>query len=247
MTEHPPLTIGPCSLYCGDAMALMPALIAQGFRADLLVCDPPYELTSGGCTEGGLHERFGDGSAEGYKNSGNLFEGEIPDWQEFMPLFYQILADQAHCYTMADSRNQFDMQVAARAAGFKHHNLLRWNKKTATPNRWYMKNDEFTGFFYKGKAFAINDCGSMAGVDMSQVDVTRHPTEKPVPLMQHYIENSSRPAQLVLDPFMGTGTTGVAAVRAGRRFVGIERDERWFAAAVKRIEEAVRNFQPALF
>lgn len=238
--------IGDCTLYLGDTMEILPRLIAEGERYDLLVCDPPYELTSGGVTDGGLHERFGNGKHK-YGNTGNLFNGDIPDWCEFMPLFYQCLKDRANAYVMADGKNQFPMQQEARASGFKFHNLLRWNKKTATPNRYYMKNDEFTGFFYKGNARTITDCGSMAGVDFSHRDVTPHPTEKPVALMQMYIENSSSRGDVVVDPFMGVGSTAVAAVQSGRQFVGIERDEEWYKLARERVEQAYDNFQSSLF
>jgi len=63
----------------------------------------------------------------------------------------------------------------------------------------------------------------------------RHPTEKPVDLMAWIIRSYSNPGDVVLDPTMGSGTTGVAAVQEGRRFVGIEKDARWFARAVERI------------
>jgi DNA modification methylase len=59
--------------------------------------------------------------------------------------------------------------------------------------------------------------------------------------MRYWIGNSSMPDNLVLDPFMGSGTTGVAAVQMGRKFIGIERDERYFDIAVKRIEDAQRQ------
>lgn len=69
-----------------------------------------------------------------------------------------------------------------------------------------------------------------------------HPTEKPVALMQQVVEWTSG---LVLDPFMGSGTTGVACAKLGRRFIGIELEERYFSIACRRIEEAYR--QPRLF
>jgi adenine-specific DNA-methyltransferase len=67
----------------------------------------------------------------------------------------------------------------------------------------------------------------------------RHPTEKPVELMRSMILASTHPNQLVLDSFMGSGTTGVAAIQCGRRFVGIERDPIYFERACRRIAEAL--------
>lgn len=72
-----------------------------------------------------------------------------------------------------------------------------------------------------------------------------HPTQKPVSLMTWCIAEFARGPQAVLDPYMGSGTTGVAAMRLGRRFVGIEREPAYFDVACRRIEEAYR--QPRLF
>jgi DNA modification methylase len=72
-----------------------------------------------------------------------------------------------------------------------------------------------------------------------------HPTQKPIALMAWCIERFTHPGDTVLDPFMGSGTTGVACVKLGRNFIGIERDPGYFAIAQKRIAEA--QAQPALF
>lgn len=66
-----------------------------------------------------------------------------------------------------------------------------------------------------------------------------HPTQKPVPLISSLVLDFTDPGEVVLDPFMGSGTTGVAAVKNGRCFVGIERDERWFSLACRRISDAL--------
>ena len=84
--------------------------------------------------------------------------------------------------------------------------------------------------------------------DVWRFDIERgssHPTQKPVALMRHIIKASSRNSSTILDPFMGSGTTGVACVKLGRRFIGIEIDEGYFDIACKRIEEAYR--QPDMF
>lgn len=70
--------------------------------------------------------------------------------------------------------------------------------------------------------------------------VTRHPTEKPVPLMAELIESSSRRGETVLDPFAGSGSTLVAAVLTGRRAIGCELDPRYVDVACRRIAEAER-------
>lgn len=68
-----------------------------------------------------------------------------------------------------------------------------------------------------------------------------HPTPKPPELARHFIRLHSEPRQVVLDPFMGAGSTGVAAVEEGRKFIGVELDPKWFDLACKRIEAATER------
>lgn len=69
----------------------------------------------------------------------------------------------------------------------------------------------------------------------------QHPTEKPVALAEHFIKLHTKPGDVVLDPFMGHGTTGVACARLGRRFIGIELDRQFYLVASKRIARAYRS------
>ena len=218
--------------------------------ADCIVADPPYLLTSGG--KSGLMR--GIFAPEEYDNGGGLVPCDI-DWPDFMPLLFQALRDPGHAYIMCNNRHVQAMLNAAEEAGFYFHNLLVWDKVSAVMNRWYMKNCEFVGFFSKGKAFSINDCSQKQLISCPQVDVSGqfiddgkpHATEKPVPLMQMYIENSTKPGQIVLDPFMGSGSTGVAAQRSGRVFIGVEKDPRFFKMASARIIAEFEKGQKSLF
>jgi len=76
-------------------------------------------------------------------------------------------------------------------------------------------------------------------------DGKEHPTQKPIEVMRWCIEKLPKGCETILDPFMGSGTTGVAAVKLGRRFIGIEIEPRYFDIACRRIEEATR--QPDMF
>lgn len=230
--------INGCELYLGDAMEILPHLAGV---ADCLVVDPPYLLTSGG----GSSIMSGSFSKENYNNNGAIVTCNI-HWKDFMKPMHDALKERAHAYIMTNNLHIEAMLREARIAGFDSHNFLVWYKKTKTQNRWYMKSCEFTGFFYKGKARNINDCSSEQLIELYHSDVSKkftrnkksHATEKPVALMEHYIRNSSQPGEIILDPFMGVGSTGVAAVQTGRRFIGIEIEQEWFDAACKRIEAA---------
>ncbi|MCD1266931.1 hypothetical protein B5M44_21885 [Shinella sumterensis] len=224
--------IGNCQLILGDAMKIMPKLQ----KADLIVSDVPYALTTGGPSKG-VGTMSGIFSAERYTNDGQIVAATVP-FPEMMTALYAALADDADCYVMANDKNVHPLTQAALDAGFQLHNLLVWDKVSPTANRWYMKNLEFTLYLWKGKARTINDPSSKqllrGGIDK----VTGHPTEKPVYLMAEYIRNSSQPGDFVLDPFMGSGSTAIAALNLGRKFIGIEIHEPFFDMAVARVAAA---------
>lgn len=77
---------------------------------------------------------------------------------------------------------------------------------------------------------------------LAMQDGKQHPTQKPIALMRWCIDQCKNKPQTILDPFMGSGTTGVAAVQMGRKFIGIEREQKYFEIACKRIEDAQRTF-----
>ena len=231
-----PVIIGNATLYLGNSLEIMSTLEP----VDCVVTDPPYLLTYGGC-HGSLGGKLAE---ENYDNKVGIVECGI-DWPDFMPSIFSTLKDHAHAYIMANNRHVQNLLNSAESAGFRFHNLLVWNKGTATPNRWYMKNLEFTGFFYKGKAFFINDCGSTQLHKIPNIINAAHPTEKPQELMRVYIENSTKRGETILDPFMGSGTTGVACAKLGRKFIGIELEPKYFDIACERIQKAYD--QPDLF
>lgn len=228
---------GPVSarvrLMHGDAMAGL----ALAPCAAVLITDPPYRVTSGGAGRPGA---FARGWMQEYANDG-WPAGVGPEWPAWLPLAYRALAPRAHAYVMSNDRNLADAWAAASAAGFRFHRLLAWDKRAAVANRWFRQRLEFTLFMFKGAERRINDCGADTLWSQYQRDQTDHPTEKPVELMRHYIEQSTQPGDLVLDPFFGSGTTAVAALQSGRSFLGFEHDPRWFDVAAERCARATRR------
>jgi DNA modification methylase len=234
--------IGDCTLYLGNALDILPTLD----RADLCVSDVPYRLTTGGVSKSSK-TMSGIFAAHNYANDGQLVMSTI-EWEDMACPIFAALKDDADCYIMCNDKNLKPALVSFTDAGFGLHNVLTWDKKTPTPNRWYMKNIEFTLYLWKGAAKTINDPSSKQGVTGNQVDQSNHPTEKPVWLMEYYISNSSAIGDVVLDPFMGSGTTLVACARLGRSGVGIELDEAHYDAACHRVRatysQSVMAFSP---
>jgi DNA modification methylase len=203
-----PVIIGNATLYLGDCRDILPTL----GKVDAVVTDPPYKLTSGGNTPGGMK----GGWLDDYNNNGCVVECDI-SWQEIMSLLRDACAEDADLYVMANDKNVCEAGAAAKEAKLGFHNLLVWDKVGATANRWYMKNCEFVLYLWKGRAKKIANAGSKQLIRCPQVD------------------------ESILDPFMGSGTTGVAAVQMGRKFIGIEREPKYFDIACKRIEDAQKQ------
>lgn len=231
---------GQIELHLGDARDVVPKL---NRRFPVACFDAPYKLTSGGAARSSeKHKVMSGGWMSDYDNSGELMVCDIT-WSEIMDLVAGCLAEDADVYAFANDKNQFEAQRAAFAAGLKFHNLLAWDKKTATANRFYMKNLEFILYLYRGRARKIANCGDKQLVPFPHRDETDHPTEKPVPLIEAYIRNSARPGESVIDPFMGSGTAAIACIRTGNPFVGVEIDPKHFETARRRVERAIEGQQ----
>jgi site-specific DNA-methyltransferase (adenine-specific) len=198
---------------------------------DLVVTDPPYPVISGG-----KPHKKGQPSGMLSKNDGKIFKHNNVDPQIWIPEIYRILKQNTQCYIMTNTINMEKYLRICRECGFGLHNILCWHKNNVTPSRWYMKNAEFTLFLRKGKAKRINNVGSKMIHEFNNIIGNKtHPTEKPVELMKFYIENSSSKDDIVFDPFMGTGSTLVAAKELDRKWIGCEIDEEYFNIANERL------------
>lgn len=226
----------------GDAIEALKTVPTGSVKA--AVFDPPYPTISGGSNEGRKNE-WDRPKGILTKNDGRIFRHNDISPDVYLPEVHRVLADQAHLYLMTNFLGLREGLLSkVHDAGFALHNLLVWRKNNATPNRWYMKNVEYVVFARKGKAFSIAGKGSLTAheafdhpLDWPSVPSPRsHPTEKPVDLMETYIRNSTEEGDVVLDPFMGTGSTGVAALNLGRRFIGIELDPEYATKAADRLD-----------
>lgn len=215
-----------------NANALNVLALTPSESIDCVVTDPPYRTISGGNAPSPLH---GYASSVLSRNDGRVFDhNDINPW-DYMGELWRVLKPGTHAYVMSNVLSLRTMLDAASVAGFSFSNLLIWEKNNANANRWYMKNTELTLFLHKKPSVPINNCGSKQIFKCDNPRNKSHPTEKPVALMRHYIENSTTPGGLVLDPFAGTGSTLLAAAEAGRRFIGCEIDPAYYLGACGRL------------
>lgn len=223
-------------LRLGDCLEILKTIDDESI--DLIVTDPPYKITS----------RGSGGSMGGYwvskiAMSGNIFENNDISCKDYLPEFYRVLKDRTHCYVMCNNINLVEMIQTGIDCGFSFVKCLIWQKPNAICGRYYMNCFEYIILFRKGGDRSINNCGTpdILNVDLKKLKDDQghnlHDTEKPVRLMEILIENSTDKGQLVLDPFMGIGASGVASKNLKRDFIGIEIDEKYFNIAKQRINE----------
>lgn len=214
---------------------------------DLIATDPPYPTTSRGSAgnSGGMFQKE-------INKKGIVFTHNNTDCSEYASEFYRILKDGSHCYVMTnhvnlihmlnaftDLRTDKEKEQGLKTYGFHFIKSLIWDKGNKIMGQYYMSQFEYILFFRKGKGVKINNCGTsdiLSIPNKKKKDTSGnnlHDTEKPVELMKILIENSSDKGQVVLDPFMGIGSTGIACIKADRKFIGIELDPHYFEIAKK--------------
>lgn len=197
-----------------DAIAWLREL--EDESVDLIVTDPPYES---------LEKHRAIGTTTRLKHS----KASSNDWfvtfpnARFPELFaeaFRILARNAHFYLFCDQETMFVAKPLAEAAGFRFWKPIIWDKVKIGMGYHYRARYECILFFEKGKR-KLADLGVPDVLAFPRIH-RGYPTEKPVELARILIRQSTSPGELVVDPFMGSGAFGVAAVQEGRRFAGTD-------------------------
>lgn len=218
---------------CMDGLKLLPDK-----SIDLILTDPPYRTTNRG-NYGGTGGLFRNKQTM----DGKIFKYNDTPCSKYAPELFRVLKDDAHCYVMTNHVNLQEMLNIFTDVGFHFIKSLIWDKGNKIMGQWYMSQYEYILFFRKGKAVRINNCGTSDIISIPNIKTKDqngkniHDTEKPVKLMELLIENSSQPGQLICDPFLGSGTTAVAAVKADRHYIGYEIDPGYFQICCDRLDE----------
>lgn len=218
------------NLILGDCLEKMQDI--ESGSVDLVIIDPPYKMTKRGksCRPNYMPGSTGD----------NLFAGKLPITSDWMKLVYDTMKnDGSHLYIFTNTVSITEYLSIAKEQGFKLHNIISMIKDTGMPSRWYYKQTELVLFFRKGRAKPINDYTSRDNIEVvmpKKINGKLHITQKPLDFIAKFLTNSSNAGDVVLDPFMGSGTTGVACKNLNRNFIGIEMDETYFNIAKERIE-----------
>jgi site-specific DNA-methyltransferase (adenine-specific) len=196
----------------GDAVAWLRTLPAAS--VDLVITDPPYES---------LEKHRAIGTTTRLKHS----KASSNDWFSIFPnarfpeLFtevYRVLKKDTHFYLFCDPETMFVAKPLAEAAGFKFWKPLIWDKRSIGMGYHYRARYECVLFFEKGKRKLL-DLGIADIIEAKRIN-GGYPAEKPPEVSEVLIKQSSEHGDLVIDPFMGSGSVGVAAIRNARSFRG---------------------------
>ncbi len=238
------------TLLSGDCMELIPQLDCQ---FDMIFADPPYFLSNGGisCQAGQVV----------CVDKGDWDKGGTPEEIQTFNLRWisacrEKLKENGTIWISGTYHNIFSVANALQALDFKILNVITWAKTNPPPNiscRFFTYSTEFIIWARKSKKvphYYNYDLMKQINGDKQMTDVWRlpaiatwekscgkHPTQKPLPLLARIMQASTKEGDLVLDPFAGSSTTGIAAHLLGRKFVGIEQSSEFLQLSENRFKE----------
>lgn len=234
---------GEATLYCGDSLEVMQTLNCD---ADALLTDPPY--SSGGAFRG---DRMMSSRTKyvstGANHECHAFSGDNRDQRSYLAWSSLWMMTATHCCrdgavaaVFTDWRQLPITTDAIQSGGWVWRGLAVWQKVNARPVLGRFTNQaEFVVWGTNGpREVEGSATPGWIVADIDRGDERCHITQKPIAVME-WLLGPTREGELVIDPFMGSGSTGVAAVRRKRRFLGIEQDQKYFEVAKQRIMAAI--------
>ena len=231
---------------CGSCIDLMRAIPDNS--VDLVLTDPPYNL--------GLFMKERGTNMEKLRPNHFAFQGwddlDFKTWSEQMNQFltecHRVLKKRGALIIFMSVIKVESIINLAQDNGFYYKTTGIWHKTNPLPrnmNLQFVNSTEAwlyfvfkgtTGTFNNGKK-VVHDYVETSVVPLSEKKFGKHPTQKPIALMEHFVKLLTNKGDTVLDPFMGSGSSGVASLKLGRKFVGIEMSKEYFNLAQKRMAE----------
>jgi site-specific DNA-methyltransferase (adenine-specific) len=235
MTES--VTIGDATLHLGDCREILPTL----GQVEAVVTDPPFSI----------RHKFGE--AKGSRGKGTRVLQWA--WDENMSrddvvAALRLACDRARSFFTFCGLSQATLIGDALAEHGFTCKPAAWVKECPAPagkGNWWPSAMQMAVYGYRTGAWFGDDDPKRTNVFVADAyrfgnpDKNGHPTQTPLVLMERYVRSMVRPGGLALDPFMGSGTTGVAAIKLGRKFIGIEIERKFFDIACQRISTTERQ------
>ena len=218
---------------------------------DMIFADPPYFLSTGNGTVkiGNRYHSFDKGDWDRVRSKEEVYQFNY----KWLSLCREKLKDSGTIWVCGTYHNIYEVANCMKELGYKILNMIVWQKldppKTLTNQRfnfsaeyiiWARKCEKVNHYFNYELMKAINngvhmpDVWKLSAPGIWEKTCGKHPTQKPLRLLYRIILASTREGEIILDPFAGSGTTGIAANLLNRKFIGIEQNENFIALAKKR-------------
>lgn len=244
---------GQVRLYLGDALELLELYRPESF--DLIFADPPYFLSNGGITcQAGKMVSVNKGMWDKAETFAEVHAFNC----RWLAACRRVLKEDGAIWVSGTSHNIYSVGYAMQTLGYKILNDIAWYKVNPPPNlscRYFVHSTETVlwarkkpkgrhTFNYQlmrqvNKGKQMQSLWQIKPPGPNEKRYGKHPTQKPEALLERIVLASTNPGDLVLDPFCGSGTTGVACARHGRGFVGFEMQRLFLSLAVSRLSDAL--------
>ena len=248
-------------LILGDSFKILGKMKLES--VDMIFADPPYFLSNDGITcQGGKMVSVNKGSwdkVDATKTTGVAEKHKFN--RKWIRLCKKVLKPNGSIWISGTLHNIYSIGMALEQEGYKIINNITWQKTNPPPNLacrcfthstetilWARKDEKKSRHFFDyekmkemngGKQMKDVWTGSLT--KPSEKKEGKHPTQKPEYLLEKIVLASTKEGQIILDPFCGSGTTGVEALRYGRKFIGIDNCEEYLQITQRRLENAVND------
>jgi len=208
----------------GDCLNVMKDI--PDMSIDCIITDPPYGMN---------YQSSRRTATKKFKKIEN--DTNINWFPEFIKECYRVLKDNSHIYIFCNDYNISKFRDFQEEAGFKNKRTLVWVKNNHTSGDLlgdYANKTEFINYAQKGRRL-LNGGRDTNVLSFSRVSKLEHPTQKPLDLNEYLLSKSTNDGDIVLDPFAGSGTTGIACKNLNRNFILIEKEQEYIDIINKRL------------
>lgn len=236
---------------------------AREDSVDMIFADPPYFLSNGGITcHAGKMVSVDKGSWDKSRGTEENHKFTL----EWLKACQRVLKPNGTIWVSGTAHIIYLVGYVMQELGYKILNDIVWYKRNAAPNLscryfthsteivlWAAKNTQSRHYFNYELMKRINYNKQMRNVweisspASEEKKFGKHPTQKPVKLLERIIQASTKESDMVLDPFCGSSTTGVAALLLNRKYVGIDMEEEFLQLSVKRLEDTMSEKKSHIF
>jgi len=243
-------------LYLGDSTQLMNQLRENSI--DMIFADPPYNLSNGGFT---VHAGKMVSVNKGNWDKSNGFDADYDFHHKWLEACRRVLKPSGTLWVSGTYHSIYQCGHAIQSLGYHILNDVTWFKPNASPNlscRFFtashetliwarkdkkakhtfnyslMKEGEWNGDFIKKPNMQMRSVWAVGTPKPDEKKFGKHPTQKPLELLKRIVLASTNKGDIVLDPFAGSSTTGIAAVSNGRKFIGVDLEKNYLELSRKR-------------